>query len=155
MTDTGGLPPDITATPPIHVMNTETDLDSVALDPNPMTTAIGATAATTHIGANQGHFTGLPRCHFSCDRSSSSYCHHCDTPHHRHSNSRDTSQDDSRSCHRSEKHHYKPARGSSSSSRTAPWKSKERKHKQVTIDDPLSDYYNSDDNDSDSDDDLN
>ena len=41
-------------------MNTETDLDSVALDPDPVTTAIGATATTTHVGANQGHFTGLP-----------------------------------------------------------------------------------------------
>ena len=41
-------------------MNTETDQDSVALDPDPMTTAIGATATTTLIGANQGHFTGLP-----------------------------------------------------------------------------------------------
>ena len=46
--------------PTVCVMNTETDLDSVTLDPDPMTTAIGATAATTHIGANQGHFTGLP-----------------------------------------------------------------------------------------------
>ena len=60
MTEAGGLPPDITATPPVHVMNTETDLDSVTLDPNPMTTAIGATAATTHVEANQGYFTGLP-----------------------------------------------------------------------------------------------
>ena len=41
-------------------MNTETDLDSVTLNPNPMTTAIGATAATTHIKVNQGHSTGLP-----------------------------------------------------------------------------------------------
>ena len=60
MTEAGGLLPDITATPTIRVMNTETDLDSVALNPDPMTTAIGATAATTHVGANQGHFTGLP-----------------------------------------------------------------------------------------------
>ena len=95
------------------------------------------------------------QCHFSHDRSSSSYHHCCDTPHHRHSNSRDTSRDDSRSCHRSRKHHYRPARGSSSSSHTASWKSKDRKHKQVTIDDPPLDYYDSDDNDSDSDDDLN
>ena len=41
-------------------MNTETDRDSIALDPEPVTTAIGATATTTLIGANQGHFTGLP-----------------------------------------------------------------------------------------------
>ena len=41
-------------------MNTETDLDSVALDPHPVTTAIGATAPTTHKGVNQDHSTGLP-----------------------------------------------------------------------------------------------
>ena len=41
-------------------MNTETDLDSVALNPDPMTTAIGAAATMTHIGVNQDHSTGLP-----------------------------------------------------------------------------------------------
>ena len=60
MTEAGGLLPDITATPAVHIMNTETDLDSVALDPNPVTTAIGATATMTHVGVNQGHSTGLP-----------------------------------------------------------------------------------------------
>ena len=40
-------------------MNTEIDLDSVALDPEPMTTAIGAAATMTHIGVNQDHSTGL------------------------------------------------------------------------------------------------
>ena len=94
-------------------------------------------------------------CNFSCDRSSSSYFHCHDTPHHRHSTNRNTSQDDSRSHHRSGKHHYKLAQGSSSSSHTSSWKSKDRKHKQVTIDDPPLDYYSSDDNDSNSDDVLN
>ena len=46
--------------PTICITNTGTDQDSVALDPDPVTTAIGATAAMTHIGATQGHFTGLP-----------------------------------------------------------------------------------------------
>ena len=41
-------------------MNTETNLDSVALDPNAMTTAIGATATRTHAGVDLGHSTGLP-----------------------------------------------------------------------------------------------
>ena len=41
-------------------MNTEIDLDSVVLDPNPMTTAIEAAATTTHIEVNQDHSTGLP-----------------------------------------------------------------------------------------------
>ena len=36
-----------------------------------------------------------------------------------------------------------------------PWKHKDRGHKQVTIDDPPSEYYSSDEQDSDSEDDLN
>ena len=60
MTEAGGLLPDITVTPAIHIMNTETDLDSVALNPDPMTTAIGATAATTLTGVDLGHSTGPP-----------------------------------------------------------------------------------------------
>ena len=36
-----------------------------------------------------------------------------------------------------------------------PWKHKDRRHKQVTIDNPLSEYYSSDEQDSDSEDDLN
>ena len=36
-----------------------------------------------------------------------------------------------------------------------PWKNKDRRHKQVTIDDPSSEYYMSDEQDSDSEDDLN
>ena len=38
----------------------ETDLDSVTLNPDPVTTAIGATAAMTHVGVDHGHSTGLP-----------------------------------------------------------------------------------------------
>ena len=52
------------------------------------------------------------------------------------------SQDDSRSQpHKSHRQHYKPAQGSSSSSQTTPWKNKDRRHKQITIDDPSSEYY--------------
>ena len=60
MTEAGGPLPDITVTPATHAMNTEIDLDSVALNPDPMTTAIGAAATTTLIGVNQDHSTGLP-----------------------------------------------------------------------------------------------
>ena len=60
MTEAGGLLPDITVTSAAHIMNTETDLDSVALDPDPMTTTIGAAATMTHVGVNQDHSTGLP-----------------------------------------------------------------------------------------------
>ena len=154
-TEAGGLLPDTTTTPTIHVMNTETDLDSVALDPDPVTTAIGATATTTHVGANQGHFTGLPdvishvteapaptatiMTHSTADIPIAGIPPEMTA---------DLTIDPG-------KHHYKPAQGSSSSSHTASWKSKDRQHKQVTINDPPSDYYNSDDNNSDSDDDLN
>ena len=68
-----------------------------------------------------------PSCHSSSHhRSSSSYHYCCDTPHCRSSSHRIFSQDDSRSqLHKSHKHHYKPAQGSSSSSQTTPWKNKD------------------------------
>ena len=59
MTEAEGLLPGIIVTPGTHIMNTEIDLDSVALDPEPMTTAIGAAATMTHVGVNQDHSTGL------------------------------------------------------------------------------------------------
>ena len=57
MTGLEGPLPDITATPVAHAMNTEIDLDSVALNPDPVTTAIGAAATTTPIGVNPDHST--------------------------------------------------------------------------------------------------
>ena len=41
-------------------MNTETDPDSVGLDPDPVTTTIEATATTTLTGVTLGHSTGPP-----------------------------------------------------------------------------------------------
>ena len=60
MTEVGGLPLDVTATPDAHAMNTGTDLDSVALDLDPTTTAIGVAAAKTPIEVTPGHSTDLP-----------------------------------------------------------------------------------------------
>ena len=60
MTEAGGLLPDITVTPAVHIMNTETDLDSVALNPYHVTTAIGATATTTLTEVDLGHSIGPP-----------------------------------------------------------------------------------------------
>ena len=75
---------------------------------------------------------------------------------HRSSSPRNFSQDDSRfQPHKSCKQHYKPAQRSSSSLQTTPWKNKDRRHKQVKIDNPSSEYYSSDEQDSDSKDDLN
>ena len=154
MTEVGDLPLDAPATPDVHAMTTGTDLDSVALDPNPITTAIRSSShhdpciscsRSFHISSHQN---------FSCDRSSSSYCCHRDTPHCRPSSHRNTSRDDSRSWHRSRKHHYNSDQGSSSTSWAPSWKHKDRRYKQVKIDNPPSKYNSSDDNDSDSDKDI-
>ena len=113
---------------------------------------------SSHRDPSRSHSRSFHRsshCNFSCDRSSSSYHCYCDTPHCRHSSHRNTSQDNSRSQHRSKKHHYKPDQRSSSTSQASSWKHKDKRHKQVTIDDPPSEYYSSDENDSDLEDDLN
>ena len=60
MTEVEGLPLDVTATPDAHAMNTGTDLDSVALDPDPITTATGVVATTTLIEVDPDHSTDLP-----------------------------------------------------------------------------------------------
>ena len=60
MTEVGDLPLDAPATPDIHTMTTGTDLDSVTLDPDPVTTAIGVAAARTPIEVTPGHSTDLP-----------------------------------------------------------------------------------------------
>ena len=60
MTEVGDLPLDVTATPDAHAINTETDLTSVALDPNPVTTAIGVVATMTLVEVTPDHSTDLP-----------------------------------------------------------------------------------------------
>ena len=67
MTEVGGLPLDVTATIDVDTMNTGIDLDSVALNLNPVTTAIGVVAAMTLIEVTPGHFTDLPvtTCHMT------------------------------------------------------------------------------------------
>ena len=60
MTEVGGLPLDVTATPDTHTMNTGTDLDSVALNLEHITTAIGVVATMTLIEVTPDHSTDLP-----------------------------------------------------------------------------------------------
>ena len=60
MTEVGGLPLDVTATPDTHAMNTGTDLDSVALNLDPIITAIGAVVTMTLVEVTPDHFTDLP-----------------------------------------------------------------------------------------------
>ena len=60
MTDVGDLPLDAPATPDVHATTMGTDLDSVALDPNPIITTIGTAAARTLVEVTPGHSTALP-----------------------------------------------------------------------------------------------
>ena len=59
-TGVGDLPLDITATPDAHAMTIGTDQDSVTLNPNPVTTAIGVVAARILIEVAPDHSTDLP-----------------------------------------------------------------------------------------------
>ena len=59
-TEVGDLPLDATAAPDAHAMTTGIDLDSVALNPDPITTAIGVVAARTPIEVAPDHSTDLP-----------------------------------------------------------------------------------------------
>ena len=115
--------------------------------------------STSHQDSHRSHSRSFhrPSHHsFSHLRSSSSYCYHHNTLHCRPSSHRNTSQDDSRSRYKSQKQHYRPTHRSSFTSQASSWKHKDKRHKQVTIDDPPSEYYSSDDeHDSDSEDDLN
>ena len=60
MTGVGDLPLVVTATPDAHAMTTGTDLDSVALNPNPVTTGIGVVATRTLIEVAPDHSMDLP-----------------------------------------------------------------------------------------------
>ena len=60
MTEVGDLPLDAPAIPDVHTTTTGTDLDSVALNPNPITTAIGVVAVMTLIEVTPDHSTDLP-----------------------------------------------------------------------------------------------
>ena len=144
----------IIATPGIPTMIIEIGTGSAVPDPTHTTLDTGVTATMTPAGVTPDHFIDLHivALHGTEAQVHTAYCH--DTPHH--ASRRNFSWDDSRSqLHRSHKKHYKPAQGSSSSSQTTPWKNKDRRHKQVTIEDPSYEYYSSDEQDSDSEDDLN
>ena len=146
---------DITATPNTHAMTTGTDLDLVTLNPNPVTTAIGVVATrtltevapdhSTDLPLTTSHVTGAPvptatiMIHLTKDLHLIGILPGMTADLDIGPGNNITNQD----------------RGSSSTSWTPSWKPKDRRHKQVTIDDPPLEYYSSDDTDSDSDDDLN
>ena len=59
-TGVGDFPPDITVTPDIHAMTTETDLDSVTLGLASATTTIEVVATRTLTEVTPDHSTDLP-----------------------------------------------------------------------------------------------
>ena len=146
----------IIATPDIPTMIIEIGTGSVVPNPTHTTLDTGVAAAMTPAGVAPDCFIDLHIIALHATEAqvhtTTAVTHHIADP----TSHRNFSRDDSRSqLHKSHKQHYKPAQGSSSSSQTTPWKNKDRRHKQVTIDYPSSEYYSSDEQDSDSEDDLN
>ena len=99
-----------------------------------------------HRGCSRSYHR-CPNRSTSCSCHSSSYCYCCNMPHRRSSTHR-SSLTHSRDCSRSRTHiPYKPSETASSklsSSRTTV-KHQDMKHKKVTIDEPQSEYYSSND----------
>ena len=137
-------------------MVTRIDPDSVAPNLTPITTAIGVVAARTPIEVAPDHSTDLPIAvsqvtgalvptattivtHLTADLHLIGMFPKmtADLDINPRSNTTDQPEDPHPPC------------------RHPSWKHKDKRHKQVTIDNPPSEYYSSDDNDSDSEDDLN
>ena len=116
----------------------------------------------SHNNSHRSHSRSYHRCpHRSTSHHwhSSTYCYWCDTPQRRtpsHRSSSTHSRDCSRSgpCTSYRSSRMASSKPSSSSNKTT-LKHHDRKYKRVTIDDPQSDYYSSDDASSDSNNDLN
>ena len=145
----------IIAIPGIPIMIIEIGTGSTVLDPTHTTLDIGATAIMTPIGAAPDHSIDLPviALHAAAQAHTTTSVIHHTADHHpveispkmtagpEHTNTANNI--------------INQPQGPSSSSQTMPWKNKDRRHNQVTIDDPPSEYYSSDEQDSDSEDDLN
>ena len=158
VTPTTGMidpPLDIIATPDVPTMITRIDPGSVIPDPTHITIAIGVAAVMTPVGATPGHSTDLPNVVSHATEAqvptTIAMTHHTTDLHPIGIFPKMPA--DLNTNHK--KQHYKPVQGSSSTSQATPWKHKDKRHKQVSIDDPPSEYYSSDDHDSDSEDDLN
>ena len=129
---------------------------SADLNLDPITQDIGVTVTVTLTEVTLDLFTNPhATAHHATEaqvHTITTKTHHTADPHHREVSPEITV--DPGTCTPS-KHHYKTPNRPSSSSHQTPWKSKDRKYKQVTIDDPPSEYYSSDEQDSNSEDDLN
>ena len=146
----------VTTTTGITTVTIEIGTGPADLNLTPITLDIGVTVAVTLAEVALDPFTDP---HAAAHHATEAQAHTITAETHhtcRSSSHRSFSRDDSRSrTHTSSKHHYKMPKRPSSSSHQTPWKSKDRKYKQVTIDDLPSEYYSSDEQDSDSEDDLN
>ena len=130
MMEVGDLPLDAPATPDFHAMTTGTDLDSVTLDPDPVTTATSSChdphrscSRSFHRSshAETSHITEAPV------PTAAIMIHLTTDPHLTGTLPEMTADPDIGPG----KHHYKPDQGSSSTSQTPSWKHKDKRHKQV------------------------
>ena len=140
----------------INTVTIEIGTGSEDLDLTPIILDIGVTVTVTLAEVTLDLFTDP---HATAHHVTEAQAHTVTDETHTHctfSSCRNFSRDNSRSrtCTSSKHHHKTPGRPSSSSNQT-PWKSKDRKYKQVTIDDSPSECYSSDELDSNSEDNLN
>ena len=130
-------------------MTFKTDIDLTGRDPILTVIDTGVHSQSNSWRSHSRSYHRPTHHSTSCHRNSSTYCHQRDTPHRR-------PRDCSRSrLHISHKNNCITSSKPSSSSNRTIWKNKDRKYKQVTIDDPPSKYYSSDEPSSKSDEDLN
>ena len=137
----------------------ETDIDLMGQDSTPTAIDTGVTVGVIHKEVTPGHITDA---HTGAHCTTETLAHitinetlHIeDSSSHRSyaAHSRDHSKSRPHTSHKNT--HITSSKPSYRSNRT-PWKNKDRKYKQVTIDDPPSKYYSSDEPSSESDEDLN
>ena len=155
MTGMKDPPLDIIVTPDAHTMITRIDPDSVTPNLTPITTDIGVIATRTPTEVTSGHSTDLPTivshiteapvptasamAHLTADLHLIGILP--ETTADLNINPASNTTDQPMDPHPLHEHQLGNIR--------------DKRHKQVTIDDPPSEYYSSDDNDSDSEDDLN
>ena len=116
---------------------------------------IGVAAVMTPIGATPGHSTDHPNIVSHATEAqvhtTTAVTHHTTDCHPIETFPKMTADLNTKS----QKQHYKPIQGSSSGSQATPWKIKTEDTNKSQLTDPPSKYYSSDEQDSDSEDDLN
>ena len=137
----------------------ETDIGLTGQDPIPAVIDTEVTVRVIHKGVTPGNITDV---HTEAHHATGTQAHitidktlHIEDLHDTEgfsAHSRDCRS--SRPCTSHKNTHITPSKPSYSSNRTA-WKNKDRKYKQVTIDDMPPEYYSSDEPSSESDEDLN